>query len=316
MTASPEPADGPKRRTPSDIATGGWIERRAPGRARPYLRLARLDRPIGTWLLLFPCWWGVALASGGGLPDPGLLILFALGSVVMRAAGCVINDFADRDFDRRVARTALRPLASGTIGTAGGLAFLAGLLLAGLLVLTQFNWTTVWLGLAATPLIVAYPFMKRITYWPQAWLGITFNWGALVGYSAVADALAPAAGVLYAGAFFWTLGYDTIYAHQDKEDDALIGVKSTALKFGPRTKSWLALFYALAVALMAAAGALAGLGLAFYAGLGLAALQLLWQVRGLDIDDPLDCLMRFKSNRWVGLLVFLALVAGRLTGAP
>ncbi len=312
MSRIPGPAGEPTGSGPSDIATDGWIERYAPAPARPYLKLARLDRPIGTWLLLFPCWWGVALGSGGRLPDPGLLILFAIGSVIMRAAGCTTNDLADRDIDRRVARTALRPLASGTIGLWGGVIFLAALLLAGLWVLVQFNRFTVALGAAALIPVLAYPFMKRITYWPQAWLGITFNWGALLGFTAVAGGLDWEPLALYIGALFWTLGYDTIYAHQDKEDDALVGVKSTALKFGARTKPWLVLFYALAMTLWALGGALADLGPAFFAVLALGALQLAWQVGKLDVDDPVDCLEKFKSNRWLGLIIFLAIVAGQI----
>lgn len=224
---------------------------------RPYARLARLDRPIGIWLLMFPCWWGTALASPT-FPSPWFLILFALGATVMRAAGCVMNDIADRDFDARVARTANRPIASGVISVRQALAFMAALSLVGLLVVMQFNPFTVLLAAASLILVALYPFAKRVTDWPQAVLGLTFNWGALVGWSAVTGGLDLPALLLYAAGFFWTLGYDTIYAHQDKADDAVIGVRSTALRFGNRTRLWLTGFYSVATLLLAAAGGSAG----------------------------------------------------------
>ena len=250
---------------PSDIRGDHWSLRLAPESARPYLRLIRFDRPIGTWLLLFPCWWSLTLAAAvaGTWPDWRLVLLFAVGALVMRSAGCTVNDLADRDYDAKVARTATRPIPSGQITPRQALVFLAMELLAGLLVLVQLNGFAILLGLAALPLVFAYPFMKRFTYWPQAWLGLTFNWGALVGWAAVTGGLAWPPILLYAAGLCWTLGYDTIYAHQDKEDDALIGVKSTALKLGARTRPWLAGFYGAAVALLAAAGFAAGLGWPF-----------------------------------------------------
>lgn len=286
-----------------------WIDR-LPAALRPYAVLARWDRPIGTWLLLFPCWWGVALAPGW--PDLGLLALFALGAIAMRGAGCTINDLADRDIDARVERTRNRPLASGALSPADALAFLIVQLAVGLVVLLNLNPAAIALGFLAMPLVIAYPFMKRITFWPQAFLGITFNWGALVGWTAATGQLSAPALLLYAAGFFWTLGYDTIYAHQDKEDDALVGVKSSALALGRRTPEFVALFYGAMVALLASAGALAGMRAGFFLMLVPVVLHLGWQVLGLRIDEPADCLRRFRSNRDLGLLVFLAILAGQI----
>ncbi len=287
-----------------------WVDR-LPERLRPYAVLARWDRPIGTWLLLLPCWWSAALAPGW--PDPGLLALFAIGAIAMRGAGCTINDLADRDLDARVERTRNRPRASGALGVPQALGFLALQLLVGLAVLLAFDPFTIALTLASVPLIIVYPFMKRFTWWPQAWLGITFNWGALVGWSAMTGgSLGLPAVVLYLACFFWTLGYDTIYAHQDKADDALVGVKSSALRLGAATPRWLWGFYGATLLLLGLAGALAGLGPGFYAGLALAAAHFAWQVTSLDLDDPRSCLIRFRSNRDVGLLVLLAILAGQI----
>jgi 4-hydroxybenzoate polyprenyltransferase len=286
-----------------------WIDR-IPDRLRPYAVLARWDRPIGTWLLLWPCWWAVALAPGW--PDLPLLALFAIGAVALRGAGCVINDLADRDLDARVERTRNRPLASGRLSTRQALAFLGVQLLVGLLVLLSFNSFTILLGFASMPLVIAYPFMKRITWWPQAFLGLTFNWGALVGWSAVTGDLEAPALVLYVAGFLWTLGYDTIYAHQDKVDDALIGVKSSARWLGAATPRWLWIFYAGALVLIGVAGRLVGMGPGFYLLLIVAGAHLAWQVRTLDLDDPRSCLSRFRSNRQFGWLVFLALLAGKV----
>jgi 4-hydroxybenzoate polyprenyltransferase len=295
-----------------DMPVGNWIDRLVPAPARPYLRLMRLDRPIGSWLLLLPGWWSIALAARHW-PDLRLAALFAVGAVVMRGAGCVINDIADRDIDAKVARTALRPIPSGAISVRQALLLLAVLLTTGLAILVQFDRPAIILGAASLLLVIPYPWMKRITYWPQAWLGLTFNCGALLGWVAVTGAIAVPALLLYGAGLFWTLGYDTIYAHQDKEDDALAGVKSTALRLGSATPVWLALFYGLAVALIAAAGAATNAGPGFWLGLALAATQLLWQVRRLDIDDSGDCLTKFKSNRLFGLLILAAILAGKLT---
>ncbi len=294
----------------SDIPAGDWIDRFAPASARPYLRLARLDRPIGTWLLLLPGWWSIALASSAW-PDFWLLALFAVGAVVMRGAGCTVNDIADREFDGRVARTAGRPIPSGQVSVRQAAVFMVVLLLIGLSVLLQFNGFAIAVGAASLILVAVYPFMKRITYWPQAWLGLTFNWGALLGWAAVHGDLAAPALVLYAAGLFWTLGYDTIYAHQDKQDDALIGVKSTALRLGAATKPWLLGFYGVCVVLLAVCGILADLAWPFYIALGVAAAHFVWQARDVALDDGKDCLAKFKSNRDVGLIVFVGIVAGR-----
>jgi 4-hydroxybenzoate polyprenyltransferase len=295
---------------PSDIRGGDWVERLVPATLRPYARLARLDRPIGTWLLLFPAWWGIALAAEGW-PHLGLIALFALGAVAMRGAGCTLNDIADRHYDARVARTRLRPLPSGAVTVWQAAAFMALQLAIGAAVLLSLNRASVLLGIAVLGLIATYPFMKRITYWPQLFLGLNFNWGALIGWAAVTGSLAWPALLLYLGGVFWTLGYDTIYAHQDKEDDVRIGVKSSAIALGSRTRPWLFAFYAAAALLWASAGSAAGQGALFYLGLGLAAMQLAWQAAQVDIDDPADCLAKFRSNRLVGWLLLGGIVAGR-----
>lgn len=302
---------GAGERAGSDIAAGDWVDRRLPAAARPYVRLARLDRPIGIWLLMYPCWWGAALATPGW-PDPWMLALFALGAAVMRAAGCTLNDIADREFDARVARTAGRPIPSGQISVGRAVLFMLALVVAGLAVLIQFNRFAIGLGAASLVLVALYPFAKRVTDWPQAVLGLTFNWGALLGWAAVTGGLAWPAVLLYAAGVAWTLGYDTIYAHQDKADDAIVGVRSTALRLGAATRSWLWGFYAAAIALLAAAGLAAGLAWPFAVALAAAAAHLAWQVAGLDPDDPADCLARFRANRHVGLIVFAGIVAGRL----
>jgi 4-hydroxybenzoate polyprenyltransferase len=302
---------GTGERATSDIAAGNWVDRRLPAVVRPYVRLARLDRPIGIWLLMYPCWWGVALASPGW-PDPWLLALFAAGATVMRGAGCTLNDIADRDYDARVARTASRPIPSGQVSVGRAVVFLFGLLLAGLVVLLQFNRFTVGLGAASLVLVALYPFAKRVTDWPQAVLGLTFNWGALLGWAAVSGGLGWPAALLYAAGVLWTLGYDTIYAHQDKADDAIVGVRSTALRLGAATRSWLWGFYGATVALLAAAGLAAGLGWPFAVALAAAGAHLAWQTATTDLDDPADCLATFRANRHIGLIVFAGIVGGRL----
>ncbi len=306
---------GSRQSTASDIRTDHWALRVAPASLRPYLRLARIDRPIGTWLLLFPCWWSLALAAtaSGQAVEPWMPVLFALGALVMRGAGCTYNDIVDRDIDGRVARTAGRPIPSGDITTRQAAVFLLAQLAVGFLVLICFNRTTILLGIASLLLVAAYPFMKRITYWPQAWLGLTFNWGALLGWTAVTGSLDTPALLLYAAGIAWTLGYDTIYAHQDKEDDALIGVKSSALRLGARSKPWLSVFYGLAVALMAAAGVPpshgAGLGWPYLVALAAVAGHFAWQVASLDMDDSANCLTRFRANRFVGWLLLAGILA-------
>ena len=295
----------------SDIRPGDWVERRLPARLRPYARLARLDRPIGTWLLLFPGWWGIALAARRW-PDPLLMALFALGALAMRGAGCTLNDIVDRDYDARVARTRLRPLPSGAVTVRQAAAFLALQSAIGAMVLLSLNRTSIVLGFAVLGLIGTYPFMKRVTYWPQIFLGLNFNWGALLGWTAVTGSLGWPPVLLYLGGVLWTLGYDTVYAHQDKEDDVRIGVKSSALALGSRTRPWLFVFYAAALTLWGSAGGIAGMRAPFWVGLALAAAQLAWQAARVDIDDPADCLAKFRSNRLVGWLLLAGIVSGHL----
>jgi 4-hydroxybenzoate polyprenyltransferase len=300
---------------PADAPALSWVDRFAPAFARPYLRLARADRPIGIWLLMLPGWWSIALAApraGYGYPDPWLLFLFAVGAAVMRGAGCTFNDIVDRDIDAKVARTAGRPIPSGQVSVRSAAIFLAVQLLIGLVVLLQLNWFSVALGAASLLPIAIYPFMKRITDYPQAWLGLTFNWGALLGWSAVTGSLAWPPALIYLGAIFWTLGYDTIYAHQDKEDDAIIGVRSTALKFGDRTKIYLIIFYQTALTVWAFGMIWAGTSLSGIGGLILVSAHFGWQIARLKINDPANCLAVFKSNRELGFLLFAAILAGNL----
>ena len=307
---------GPSAETDSasDIRSDHWVERLAPPGARPYLRLARIARPIGTWLLLIPCWWGTAFAASSlsafRWSDLMLYILFAVGAMVMRGAGCCWNDIMDRDFDAKVARTTQRPIANGDLTVRQALLFMALLMLIGLAVLIPMGQAAAMVAIASLVLVVIYPLMKRVTYWPQFFLGLAFNWGILVAWAAVTGGLGLPAALLYAAGIAWTLGYDTIYAHQDKEDDALIGVKSTALKFGANTKPWLWGFYAVTLVLTAAAGATAGLAWPFYVLLALGAVQLAWQVIDLDLDDPADCLAKFHSNRYFGFILLAGFVAG------
>jgi len=291
-------------------STGNWVDSLAPAWARPYLRLARLDRPIGSWLLLLPCWWSAGLAAVAAHENVSLwhVVLFFVGAFAMRGAGCTWNDIVDRDLDAMVERTRSRPIPSGQVSVAAAFAFLALQALVGLAVLLQFNRFTVLTGITSLAVVVVYPFMKRVTYWPQIALGLAFSWGALMGWPAVFARLDWPALLLYAGAIAWVIGYDTIYAHQDREDDALIGVKSTALLFGERTKPMLAVCYALAVLLIAVAGSLVGAGIVFSLGLVVFAAHLTWQIWRLDITDPANCLAVFKSNRDAGLILFAALV--------
>jgi 4-hydroxybenzoate polyprenyltransferase len=292
-------------------ATGNWVDMFAPAWSRPYLRLARLDRPIGSWLLLLPCWWSAALAAvAAHARAPSLLhiALFFIGAFAMRGAGCTWNDIVDRDLDGSVERTRSRPIPSGQVSVLQAFVFLALQALIGLAVLLSFNGFTIALGIASLLIVVVYPFMKRITYWPQIVLGLAFSWGALMGWAGAFGRLDVAPLLLYAGSISWVIGYDTIYAHQDREDDALIGIKSTALLFGERTKPMLVLFYAIAVVLIGAAGALAGGGLWLWLGLLAFAVHLGWQVVRLDTADPDNCLRVFKSDRDAGLILFAGLL--------
>jgi len=318
-----------------DAMPTNWVDRLAPPPLRPWLRLGRLDRPTGIWLLMLPGWQGIALADGMARrgPEPRLLLLFALGAVLMRAAGCAFNDIVDRDIDARVARTAARPIASGQIGVAAAWAFVAGCALTSLGILIALNLACFWLGVASLILVAIYPFMKRITWWPQAWLGLTFNWGVPMGFAAALGGaplwswLSPgfhssqtgvaasaaqvlAAALLYGSGVLWTLGYDTIYAVQDMEDDALIGVRSSALRLGSSAPAAVMGFYIGATALATAAGVTAGLGAVFYIGLALFAAQLGWQARTMKLDDPDLALRLFKSNTVAGAILFAALALG------
>jgi 4-hydroxybenzoate polyprenyltransferase len=293
-------------------AAGNWVDTRAPQWSRPYLRLSRLDRPIGSWLLLMPCWWSAALAAG--ITEsvdklPRILALFFVGAFVMRGAGCTWNDITDRDLDARVERTRSRPIPAGQVSVSQAMAFLVVQALIGLAVLLQFNVFAVATGIASLIIVAVYPFMKRITWWPQVVLGLAFSWGALMGFAVILGRIDAPALALYAGSIAWVIGYDTIYAHQDAEDDALIGIKSTARLFGARTGLALNVFYGLAVVLIGAAVAVAGAGALAWVGLAAFAAHLAWQIKRLRIDDPALCLRLFKSNRDAGLLLFAGLLA-------
>jgi 4-hydroxybenzoate polyprenyltransferase len=297
--------------THTDIIAHGWVAR-MPGAWRPYLLLARLDRPIGTWLLFLPGLWGILLAHAPLIETVRLGILFGIGSLVMRSAGCVVNDLWDRDIDRLVSRTAGRPLASGVLRARHALTFLALLLAAGLGILLQLNHPAQALGVASLVLVALYPLAKRVTWWPQLVMGFTFGYGAPMGYTSASGQIDAAWAALYAAAIFWDLGFDTIYAHQDREDDALIGVRSTARLFGAHTRPFLAACYVATVGALVLAGACAKLGFWFYPALLLPAALLARQVITLDINDPAHCLRLFRANREVGLAVGLAILAGWL----
>lgn len=317
----------------ADAPRGNWVDSLAPRGMRPYLRLARFDRPIGAWLLLWPCWWSVALvareapagwrwavtgagANAEGAPDPILLLAFLIGAFAMRGSGCTYNDIVDRDLDRRVARTASRPIPSGQVSVTAAVLFGLVLGFVGLAVLLTFNRFAVGVGVVSLAVVAAYPFAKRVTSWPQVVLGLAFGWGALMGWAAATGALSWSAVALYAGCIVWIVGYDTIYAHMDKDDDVAVGVKSSALALGRHTKPALAILYALALAGVTAAAYLAGVAMLWFGAVAIAAAaQLAWQVADLDMDDPTDCLSKFRSNHIFGLLVFAALITGQSFGA-
>jgi len=300
---------------PADAVRRSFVDR-MPRRVQPYLRLMRFDRPIGFWLLFWPCAFGLALGSAGEPWDWRRVVwygaLFAIGAVAMRGAGCVWNDIADRDIDAKVARTRGRPLPSGAVSVTAAFVFLAALALIGLAVLLQFNRFTVLLGLASLIPVAIYPFMKRVTHWPQAVLGIAFNWGALMGWAALHGTLDLAPYLLFCGCVLWTVGYDTIYAHQDKEDDAIVGVKSTALMFGAATKPMLWLFYGAAIGCFVAACLMVRVHQAAYIGLAILAFQLAGQIVTVKLDSAASCLKVFRSNRDAGLILFLSLAAGAM----
>jgi 4-hydroxybenzoate polyprenyltransferase len=291
-------------------STGNWVDNLAPAFTRPYLRLARLDRPIGSWLLLMPCWWSVGLTGMRADHFPSLwhIVLFFIGAFAMRGAGCTWNDIVDRDLDAMVERTRSRPIPSKQVTATQATIFMVAQALVGLLVLIQFNTFTIITGIASLGVVAVYPFLKRFTYWPQIGLGLAFSWGALMGWPAAFGELGWPAYLLYAGSISWVIGYDTIYAHQDRDDDSLIGIKSTALLFGERTPTMLTIFYAIAVVLIGAAGLTAGGGFIFVIGLLCFAAHLTWQVLRIDIHDPAYCLVLFKSNRDAGLILFGAML--------
>jgi 4-hydroxybenzoate polyprenyltransferase len=294
----------------TDIPETGWVAR-APAGLRPYLRLARLDRPIGTWLLLWPCWWSLALAAGGW-PDPVLVLLFGVGALLMRGAGCCWNDIADRDLDGRVERTAGRPLPAGELTVRQAVGCMVLLALAAFAILLTFNAFAILVGVASLATVAIYPFMKRFTWWPQFFLGLAFNWGALLGWAAVRGEIGWPALLLYAGGICWTLGYDTIYAHQDREDDALVGIKSSARRLGAATRPALWLFYVAALALFTLAIWQAGTGVWVGPFLALAAAQLAWQAARVDLDSPASCLAAFHANNLFGALLFAGIIAGNV----
>jgi 4-hydroxybenzoate polyprenyltransferase len=291
-------------------ATGNWVDNLAPAALRPYLRLARLDRPIGSWLLLMPCWWsaGIAALAAGAPVNLWHVVLFFIGAFAMRGAGCTWNDLVDRDLDGRVGRTRSRPIPSGQVTATQAFIFLVAQSLIGLAVLVQFNGFTIVTGICSLAVVAIYPFMKRFTYWPQIGLGLAFSWGALMGWPAVFARLDFAAFVLYAGSICWVIAYDTIYAHQDREDDALIGIKSTALLFGENTRQMLVAFYAGAVLLIGWSIWLSGGGVISAVALAAFAAHLVWQVRKIDISDSALCLRLFRSNRDAGIVLFAGLL--------
>ena len=296
-------------------AAGNWVDTRAPQWSRPYLRLSRLDRPIGSWLLLMPCWWSAALAAGITQSVdklPRILALFFVGAFVMRGAGCTWNDITDRDLDARVERTRSRPIPAGQVSVSQATAFLVVQALIGLAVLLQFNAFAVAAGIASLIIVAVYPFMKRITWWPQVVLGLAFSWGALMGFAVILGRIDAPALALYAGSIAWVIGYDTIYAHQDTEDDALIGIKSTARLFGARTGLALNVFYGLAVVLIGAAVAV-GAARGGWPGWGLRRSRPISPGRSSGCGStirPCACAI-FKSNRDAGLLLFAGLLRGR-----
>ncbi|KAL8530071.1 hypothetical protein ACS0TY_007241 [Phlomoides rotata] len=303
--ASDQKGEKPKKSSGNE-GDRSWIDVYLAEKARPYARLARLDKPIGTWLLAWPCMWSITMATtSGSLPDIKMMMLFGTGALILRGAGCTINDLLDRDIDTKVDRTRLRPIASGLLSPIQGICFLGFQLLLGLGILLQLNNFSIVLGASSLLLVFTYPLMKRLTFWPQAYLGLTFNWGALLGWAAIRGSLDPAVVIpLYASGVFWTLVYDTIYAHQDKEDDLRVGVKSTALRFGDSTKEWIAGFGMTCIGSLALSG--------FNANLAAASAQLAWQISTIDLSSRADCNRKFVSNKWFGAIVCSGIIFERL----
>lgn len=312
-------SDGRGPVAPVADSTGNWVDSGAPSWLQPYLRLARIDRPIGWWLLLLPCWWSAAiaaLAQRAPWPDFKLLVLFLAGAIVMRGAGSTWNDILDRKIDAQVERTKNRPIPSGQVSAKAAFVFAVLLSFMGLAVLLQMNRFAIATGAASLLIVAVYPLAKRVTSLPQFVLGLAFSWGALMGWAAVFGSLDWRALVLYAGTISWVIGYDTIYAHQDRRDDAIIGVKSSARLFGERTKHALTLLYSATVGLIGIAVVYAGGGFISLIGLAAFAAHLAWQVATLDANNPAYCLKLFRANRDAGLLLFAGLVLDIIMGAP
>ena len=314
VKADEEASSASSAATPAPEAENTWVDRVVPSSLVPYAKLVRLDRPIGTALLAWPCFWSIALAAdAGALPDARLLGLFGVGALLLRGAGCTVNDLWDRDIDNKVSRTRNRPIASGAVSVPKAILFLGAQLALGLGVLVQLNDYSKILGASSLALVAAYPAMKRITNYPQAFLGLTFNWGALLGWAAVHGSCDWGAVLpLYASGVAWTLVYDTIYAHQDKHDDAKVGIKSTALHFGKDTKKYLGAFALAGTSALCASGAYVGLDYPFYVGVATATSHLFWQIATVDLDDREDCAAKFRSNSTYGALVFAGIVSGKV----
>ncbi|RFC63544.1 4-hydroxybenzoate octaprenyltransferase [Fulvimarina endophytica] len=323
--ANPDPTTTTQTDRVADAPSQNWVYRFLPQALWPYAQLARWDRPIGWQLLMWPCWWSAALAPLAaptsavhtGLPSLWHLFLFLVGSIAMRGAGCTYNDLVDERIDASVARTRSRPLPSGRVSRRDAKLFMVAQALTGFVVLIQFNAFAILLGIASLGTVAIYPFLKRVTDWPQLGLGLAFSWGALMGWACYWGSLSIAAVLLYLGSLLWVIGYDTIYAHQDKEDDALVGVRSTAQLFGKNTKQAIVALYGGALFLFLCAFAATGTGTAgvawpAYAGLAIGAAQMGWQIRSLDIDDPAQCLRLFRSNGAFGWILFFGLVFSAL----
>lgn len=296
------------------VGIAATIVNKSSDRLQPYMKLMRIDKPIGSWLLFWPCGWSIAMAAPAGtFPDIKMLALFGIGAFVMRGAGCTINDMWDKDIDKKVERTRERPLVSGQVSQLQALTFLAGQLSLGLLILLQLNWYSVFLGASSLLLVVIYPLMKRVTYWPQLILGMTFNWGALLGWSAIHGSCDWSICLpLYVSGICWTILYDTIYAHQDKVDDVLLGIKSTALKFGDKTKLYLSGFGAIMIASLITSGITVEQTWPYYTAVTLVGSHLVNQIYTLDMNNPTDCAKKFISNSQVGMILFAGIILGNL----
>ncbi|AIL12817.1 hypothetical protein IM40_03655 [Candidatus Paracaedimonas acanthamoebae] len=294
----------------TDLLSEFWLDRWLPSWMKPYTRLARWDRPIGILLLLYPGLWGLALASTSLIPLKEVL-LFVIGTILMRGAGCTYNDLVDHKFDARVSRTATRPLPSGEITHPQAIIFLIIHLFLAAFILFSFSTSAIQIGFVVLILVALYPWMKRITYWPQAFLGLTFNWGVLLGWAALNGQISIIPFLFYSAGFFWTLCYDTIYAHQDREDDLLLGLKSTAITLGDKTRPVLSLFFLLMILFLIAGGIKADLKWSYHLVVALVILHALWQLKKLNINDSSSCLQLFKANHWIGLIIFIGIILGK-----